>query len=244
MLLLFFMLFFPALLYFGKFKDQVPDVIAGKIKVYGFPDIWETLGYSGNWTIFFFLAALVIYTITIEVSNKTMRQSIINGLSREEFFLSKVINVVLLSFLITIFYSTLSLIVGIKNSTDFTWSMAFDNNWAGTRFFLMSMGYLSFALLFAFIFRKAGLAVFAFFAYTLIEQIFKLYLGRKISQELANYLPFNVIEDLHPNPLSKLASGFTEGVSILPHSHAMLFSLIYSILALAAAYWIFKKGDL
>lgn len=249
LLMTFFLVFFPCCLYFGKFMDNIPDFIPGKVNIFEFPNIWNYLGYAGNWIVFFFLGVLVIYTVTIEVSNKTMRQGIINGMSRKEFFLSKVLIVFSLALLATVFYTLLSAGFGWFNSEDVSISEVFDNEMAIPKFFLMSFSYMSFALFLAFLFKKSGLAVFFYLAYMIIiEPLLKLLTQQYLfSNKYVNYFPMNAAEDLMPSPLFKFAEKVPTNIDfpfLLEPGEAAILTIVYTAIFLGGTYYLFLKRDI
>ena len=52
-----------------------------------FPDVWQTVAYAGNWVAYFSLGFISILNIMNEYSLKTLRQNIINGISRKKLLL-------------------------------------------------------------------------------------------------------------------------------------------------------------
>ena len=58
------------------------------IPLYQFPDIWHNFAYVAAY-LKFILALYVIISITSEISYDTLRQNVMNGLSRTDFILSK-----------------------------------------------------------------------------------------------------------------------------------------------------------
>ena len=249
LLMVFFLLFFPACLYFGRILDNIPDMFPIKVNIYEFPEIWDYLGYAGNWIVFFFLGVLIIYTITIEVSNKTMRQAIIMGMSRQKFFAAKVLNVFTLSLFATFIYFILSILFGVIQSDAVTIKAIFDNDMAPLRFFLMSFGYLSFALFLAFFFRKAGLAVFFYLSYVIIIEPLLKSLTRKylFSNDFINYYPLNAMEDLMPMPLFRFAEKLPNDIDynfLLTYKEATILTIVYSVLFLGITYFRFLKKDI
>ncbi len=229
---------------------DLPSFLPGREIFFNFPTVWEYLGYAGNWTVFFFLGVLVIYTVTIEVNNKTMRQSIINGLSRNEFFSAKILNVLLLSLFATLFYIILSLIVGFSNGEGVSLTVAFDNSYAIPKFFLMSFSYLNFALFLAFIFRKAGIAVFLYLTYVMIiEMILRWVVHFKVdNSKFINYYPMNATEDLMPMPFLKYADFMNnkeiEFPILLSDKEAFVITAVYAVIFLATSYYTFKRRDI
>ena len=57
-----------------------------KAVIYNFPDIWQNLTFFASIRfVMIFPAIIVIILITNEFANKTIRQNIINGMSKNEF---------------------------------------------------------------------------------------------------------------------------------------------------------------
>lgn len=249
LLLSFFVLFFPACMYFGSRIPELPSFLPNKNTFFQFPAIWEYLGYAGNWMVFFFLGVIAIYFVTIEVSNKTMRQSIINGLTRKEFFVSKILSVVIICILGTVLYMILAIIIGLFNGDEFNFSAMFDNDWAVARFFLMSLGYTLFALFLAFLFRKSGLAIFFYISYIMIiEPLIRLIITVNVDKAFyINYFPMNATEDLMPLPAMKYADAvpnYVDYAFLLTYQQATITTLVYSILFVASSYYMFQKRDI
>ena len=249
LLIIFFMLFFPACMYFASRIPDLPTFLPSKDTFFQFPAIWEYLGYAGNWMVFFFLGVICIYLVTIEVSNKTMRQSIINGLTRNEYFLSKLSSIFLLCLFGTILYAILAIGVGFYNSEDVAFSEVFKSEWAIPRFFLMSVGYTLFAFFLAILFRKSGLAIFFYLSYVMIiEPLIRLGITAKFNKaSYINYFPMNATEDLMPMPAFKYADAVPRNIDfafLLTYEQAAVTTVIYCGLFVLSAYYLFIKRDI
>ena len=244
----FFFVFLPTSLFFAAYLRLFAKTFSGvPINILDLPYIWEYMGYSGNWIVFFFLGVLIIYTVTIDVSTKTMRQNIISGLSRQEYLFSKVLVVFFFSFLATMYYTLVSIGVGFFNTDNPTLSIMFDNNWAITRFWLMSFAYMNFALFLAFLFRKSGIAVFIYLTYILLaEPLIKLLVKKYImDNKFTNYLPMNAAEDLMPVPIPPMAKELAKTDDyFLSYGEASTLTIIYAGIFLAITYYYFLKRDL
>ncbi len=245
----FFFIFLPTTLFFGKYVKEAASKFSMNINILGAPGIWDYLGYAGNWIVFFFLGVLIIYTITIDVANKTMRQNILTGLSRKEYFLSKFLVVIFFSTLATLYYTIAAIAVAYFNTEDLTVSALFDNEWAIARFWLMSFAYMNFAMFLAFIFRKSGIAVFLYLTYMILaEPLLKLLIRSYImDNKYINYLPMNVAEDLMPAPIVKMTAemgGPGNAQVYLPFGEASVLTIIYAAMFLGFTYYYFLKKDL
>jgi ABC-type transport system involved in multi-copper enzyme maturation permease subunit len=116
-----FVALFPLIILTGKkVFANVPPPMPGSITFYEFPTVWDYQGYVGNWFVSFCLGFMMVYMITSEVSNRTQRQSIINGLTRKEYWLSKITVLVSLSVVATLIYVISSLLLGIIHTDGYT----------------------------------------------------------------------------------------------------------------------------
>lgn len=95
-----------------QYKSLSPTMLP----IYDFEDIWQNLAWLGY---FFkiFPAFLLIISITNEFQFKTHRQNIIDGLSRTEFFLSKLSFAAFLACLSGALIFILGIILGLANAT-------------------------------------------------------------------------------------------------------------------------------
>jgi ABC-2 type transport system permease protein len=214
-----------------------------------FPTVWDYQGYVGNWLVSLLLGFLMINFITTEEINKTMRQSIINGMLREEFWKSKMIVIGLLSTFATVLYIITVLAYGLANTSDIDIELLLDSNFAPIRFFLMCLGYLSMAALFGLWIKRGMLSMFVYLAYIMvIEQILRgihLYYFKNRS---VLFYPANIIEDLMPNPLFTAGDNFFNkdlGFHILlEHYEAVGISTLLIVVFGWASYRLILNKDL
>ncbi|NNF33441.1 MAG: ABC transporter permease subunit [Saprospiraceae bacterium] len=269
-LLLLFVVLFPFLILGGKdIFVNVPPPLPSNSVFYEFPTVWEYQGYIGNWLLFFFVGFIGIFIVTNEVTFKTLRQNIITGLTRQEYFMGKLLMIITLAIISTIIYAVSSIIIGLIHTPGADMALIFDNNWSITKFFLMAMGYLSFGLFIGFLIRRSGLATFFYLAYIMfLEPIIKWSIfgvlnwdtlqdvvdsgpeGGVSVYNFVNYLPMNVIEDLHPNPFFRFPDNFLKGNDdinydiLITHEAAIIGSVIYISLFIFLAYKSFMSRDI
>lgn len=248
---------FPVLIVAGKeLITDLPDPIPSTNILVEFPTVWDYQGYIGNWLVFFFFGCITIFSITSEVNFKTQRQSIINGYTRKEYFLAKLLNVLFLSALVTAVYTLTCLVIGFIFTDDPYLSLAFDNNWAIPRFFIMSLGYMSMAMFFAMVFRRNGLAIFIYVAYVLIFEyilrglhtflLFKIGIPKE-NWKSGFYWPANIFEDNMPMPLMKLQDFIDNDMPfnfLLEPLTAFLVSVLYICIFVGLSYRSFMKNDI
>src|ERR1700753_3570998 len=79
---------------------------------FAFPDVWQTTSWNAS-LLFIIPAILIITLVTNEYTYKTHRQNIIDGWSRQQFVLVKMIEVLLLSVVCTIVVVITSIAFGV-----------------------------------------------------------------------------------------------------------------------------------
>ncbi len=249
MLLLFFTILMPTAIFVMK-NMEIP-MLPGANSYFSFPQVWEYQAYSGSWLSFFFLGYLGVYLITSEIQFKTMRQNIINGMSRTDFFIGKVSIAILISLYATVLFFVSTAIIGLLHQDAFDLAEIFEKQaYVVPRFFLLTFAYMTFGMMIAFLIKKPGLSMFFYFSYILfIEPLFRWWLHIKVfgQSKAIFYYPMNAIEDLAPLPLYKYAQNFSpkkDFFMLLSYSEATFISTISIIAFLAISYYFFNKRDI
>ncbi len=201
LLFLCYFILLPLLFLSGK-NIQFPREFGSVDMFYMFPNIWKYLGYCGSWLVFFFLGIFIILVVGNEFSYKTLRQSVINGWTRNEVFISKLMLVWSVSSITTAYYVLNVLVIGWLNTDTVYMSKVLENVDYLPRYFVMCWGYMSFGLLLAILFRRTGLAIIFYFMYIMfLEPILRWWLHSKFTLgNSRNFYPMNAIEDLTPIP--------------------------------------------
>jgi ABC-2 type transport system permease protein len=233
-------------------KEVVPNVSPPLPSVetfFEFPTVWDYQGQIGNWLVCIFLGFLVIQQGCQEFSYKTVRQSIINGWTKQDYFVSKFLVVITYATFATLIYAVSTLIYGVIHTSDLDFQIIFDSNYAIPRFWLMSFGYLSFANLLVFLIRRSGLTTIAYFGYIFIfEFLMRMLHLYYFKHRSILFYPINSIEDIMPNPLFKLPDFWMEKAwgfkPLLTYGEASISALIYSIVIVYLTWVIFKKRDI
>lgn len=173
------------------------------LPIYDFADIWQNLGYMASFFILF-PAFLLLISIANEMSYKTHRQNIIDGLSRGEYALSKF----LFAALIAVGSGILLLILGLVQG--FLWSPVTDLATIVSGIFFIPahifqmLLYMLIAAVIGLWIKRSGPAILILLFYSFIfEPILVLIVENKISPEVARLLPLNAIDGLMPMPFSK-----------------------------------------
>jgi hypothetical protein len=210
---------------------------------FSFPEVWHTVGYLSS--LFIFIpAVVVIMLITNEYTFKTHRQNIIDGWGRNQFISSKLIDVILITALITILFFFVSLVTGINSQDRLIWKTWEQVYYVGL-FALQTLAQLSIAFLIGFLVRKAFLALGIFLFYFLIlENILVLWLKFKAHDE-GRFLPLEISDRLIPRPgfMQRFdKASYDKAISEIP-SHIWM-TIILTTLIWLICYYLNRKRDL
>ncbi len=138
-------------------KQQSPIPIP-ELMVYKFPDIWHNFTFLSGF-LKIFLGVILLIIIGNEFSYKTIRQNIITGMSRKEWFGSKVLLVLTLSLASTLILSIFILILGFINSPELSFSAVTSELHYVAYYFYEVTCFLMFVLMLGMLVKKTGLAM-------------------------------------------------------------------------------------
>ena len=165
---------------------------------YAFPDVWHTVAYFSSWFIFI-PAVVVIMFITNEYTFRTHRQNIIDGWSRSQFVTSKLVDVLIVSLIITLLYIAVTLVAGFANHTRLIRDVWGSFYFAGL-FALQTFAQLSVAFLIGFLVKKAFIALGIFIFYFMVFEPLSVALLREFVNDEGKYLPLEVSDRMIPVP--------------------------------------------
>jgi ABC-type transport system involved in multi-copper enzyme maturation permease subunit len=163
-----------------------------------FPEVWHTVAYFSSWFVFI-PSVVVIMLITNEYSYKTSRQNIIDGWSRKQFMVSKLVDVLIVTILISVLCWIVSLVIGIINSgasSGKQWQMSY---YAGL-FALQTFSQLSLAFLVGFLVRRAFIALGIFIFYFIVLENVAVGLLTYYKFDSRRFLPLAISNRLIPRP--------------------------------------------
>ncbi len=214
-----------------------------------FPTVWGFLGYVGNWMSFFMLGFIVLLMVTQEYSNRTLRQNVINGMTRQGIWTSKVLFSLSLALAATLYYILCSLITGYLFTNTVYASRVAVGYQTSLMYFVMCLGYMSLAMMVAFLIRRSGLSIFLYFGYIMfLEPILRYALHFQFFKNRGMlFWPANVMEELTPIPHPKMLDGFSSMGDIklfITPTEAIGFACVYIVLFLAASWWRVLRSDM
>lgn len=222
--------------------------------IFNFPYIWHFNTYMA--AIFkFFLLLVIVSMMANEYSNKTLKQNLIDGLSKKEFVLSKFYTVILLALISTIFVFFVSLILGYSYS-DFTeLSIVTTDLEYLIAFFVKLVAFFSFGLFLGILVKRSAFAVGAMLVWAMIEGFTKGMLYWKFEENVDNvmqFFPLEAMSNLIKEPFTRLGAvktvakqvgeDLSKDFSVQPKD--ILIVLIWTAIFIYASYVLLKKRDL
>lgn len=215
------------------------------LPIYDFPDIWQNTTYLASF-VKVLLAFIVIISITNDVSYLTMRQNIIDGISKKEFLLSKLALILFLAGFSTLFLFVFGLINGSIYSHVWGLNYIFDEMEFLLAYFYDIVVFCSFALLLALVIKKAGFAIVFLFLYSLMfEPVLTLimtdspWLRDTIWADVAEFFPIKSMNGLIQVPYPKYI--FREIVDYVPWQSIVLSTMWLSIFQWSIYQYLVKR---
>ncbi|MCG8577098.1 MAG: ABC transporter permease [Flavobacteriales bacterium] len=209
-----------------------------------FPNVWSYIGWTAAW-LNILLGILVVVLVCNEITFKTHRQNIIDGMSRHSVILGKFYFLVALALAVTVYALILGFIFGAIYSD--IGNMFNGIEYIGV-YFIQTLGYFSFAFFFAILIRKPALAIILYFVTFLLNLFLPLILGDIAVQYFPTYLisgltPFPFLEGLLEFAASQDPNADTDPF-ILGQSWKMILAVVYIASFFTVGYLSLKKRDL
>ncbi len=163
-------------------------------EAFRFPYVWQNVGFLAK-LLNLYLGISVILMVSNEFAYGTLKQHIIDGLSRRQIVIAKSLTVVVLSVLSTVLLIVIGAVLGISKSQVITSSMIFDRADFILAHFVHVLGMLSMAMMIGFLVERNGLAVILFISYAVFgEAIIRQVIDLDITQyfPMRNYTMLNL----------------------------------------------------
>jgi len=210
--------------------DFGTEINVSRIPLYHFPDVWQNLVYiSGFFKLV--LAIMVVISITNEFTYRTLRQNVIDGLSRWEFLLSKILTNVLLSAMSVTMVFVIAFVTGLIYSPGVNWDYVFTDLEFFPAYFLEVFSFLSYALMLGILVQRSGLTIILLMLSHMIEAIIKVNLPEGL-EDLKQFFPMQSITNLVSMPFARYAfQEIQDYVSILALVIALVWVGVFNYVA-------------
>ncbi|NNL08044.1 MAG: ABC transporter permease [Croceitalea sp.] len=224
--------------------------------IFNFPYIWH---FNTFVTAFFklFLAIVIVSMMANEYSNKTIKQNLIDGLSKKEFIYSKFLTVVSFSLISTVFVFAVSLILGLIYSDYNEISIIFSDLEFLGAFFIKLVGFFSFCLFLGILVKRSAFALGFLILWQVFEGFVRGMLRWKVfdadaTDAVMGFFPLNAMFNLIKEPFTRLsavqnvANQIGEDFKLDYHVHwyEILIVLGWTAIFIYLSYALLKKRDL
>ncbi|MGV3458908.1 MAG: ABC transporter permease [Flavobacterium sp.] len=253
----FILLSFIALLASVNFKIIGIDFRLADQGIFNFPYIWHFNTWIAAF-LKFFLAIVIVSMMANEYTYGTLKQNLIDGLSKKEFILSKFITVVVFAAFSAIFMFFLTLILGYSFSSYTEASIVFTDIEYIFAYFLKLVAFFSFCLFAGVLVKRSAFALGFVLVWWIVEGIIFLVLrwkvinDGKITDNIMQFFPLDSMANLIKEPFTRfeavraleMANGTVTVKDYGVHWYSVLIVLVWTTLFILTSYRIVKKRDL
>ncbi|PQJ14626.1 ABC transporter permease [Aureicoccus marinus] len=224
--------------------------------IFNFPYIWH---FNTFITAIFklFLAIVIVSMMANEYSNKTLKQNLIDGLSKKEFIASKFLTVLTFAGLSTVFVFVLSMILGLIYSDYTEAAIIFRDMEFLLAFFIKLTGFFAFCLFLGILVKRSAFALGFLILWVILEQIIFGLLGWKVvswdmADKIKGFFPLESMSRLIDEPFTRLGAvqavanqvGETLKLDYEVRFTETLITLVWTTLFIYWSFALLKKRDL
>lgn len=224
---------------------------------FNFPYIWHFNTYIASWAKLF-LAIVIVSMMANEYSHRTLKQNLIDGLSKKEFIGSKFLTVVVFALISTLFIFVLSLLLGLAFSDYNEFSIIFSDLEYVLGYFVKLLGFFAFCMFLGIFVKRSAFALGFLFIWFIAEKIiyallkFKLFKGTDVAEHITQFFPLESMSNLIIEPFSRLnfiksaanqlGSEFQRDYVV--HWYEIIIVLVWTCIFVSLSYFLLKKRDL
>ena len=258
----FVLLSFIALIASIKFSIGTFEIRIADQGIFNFPYIWHFNTYVA--ALFkIFLAIVIVSMMANEYTYGTLKQNLIDGLSKKEFILSKFLVVGTFAVASTLFVFVMSLILGYSFSSYNEMGIVFSDLEYLLAFFVKLTAFFSFCLFLGILVKRSAFALGFLFIWFIAENIFYwiikfVILGgddkhKNFGDTIIQFFPMESMSNLIKEPFTRLSAiktiETTIGGAKVAKDYSVHFSeisiaLLWAFIFILTSYYILKKRDL
>ncbi|MFE3870333.1 ABC transporter permease [Flavobacterium sp. ZS1P70] len=253
----FILLTFIALIASIKFDLGVFKLHLAEMGIFNFPFIWHFNTYIAA-ILKLFLAIVIVSMMANEYSYGTLKQNLIDGMSKKEFIQSKFLTILLFAFASTVFIFVLSLILGYGFSSYTEIGIVFSDLEYLLAYFIKLIGFFSFCLFLGILVKRSAFALGFLLVWSIIEGIlkgiltFKIFPESKIASYITQFFPLESMSNLIVEPFSRLSVVKSIGTQIgientkdyAVHFWSIVIVLSWALIFNFLSYRLLKNRDL
>ncbi len=237
---------------FGGVKFRVADQ-----GIFNFPFIW----HFNTWMaaiLKIFLAIVIVSMMANEYSYRTLKQNLIDGLSKKEFVLSKFLTVISYALVSTIFVFIISMILGLIFSDYNEIGIIFSDMEYLVAYFIKLVGFFSLCLFLGVLVKRSAFAIGFLVIWWIVEVIlfllmkFQFFKDTDIAENVTQFFPLSAMSNLIVEPFTRLGAVQSAASQLgeeLTKNYDVQFLdlgivIVWTALFIFWSYAILKKRDL
>ncbi|MDH7911187.1 ABC transporter permease subunit [Winogradskyella sp. SYSU M77433] len=234
--------------FFGFFTLEL-----GELGIFNFPIIWHITTFFASYFKFFF-AIVVVSMIGNEYSNKTLKQNLIDGLSKKEFILSKFYTIVFFSICATLLIGIATFLIGLYYSSYTEASIIFREVEFLLAYFMKLVGFFSLCLFFGMLLKRSAFALAFLFVLYIVEWLvfwgaYEIFDSADKAFQVKNFMPLESMYKLIDQPIQRIImTKFPEKTDIAydyaVHWYEIAIVLGWTAIFIFLSYRLLKKRDL
>ncbi len=165
-----------------------------------FPYIWNTFTWLASWSNLF-LAILLIAITGNEFSFKTLRQNVIDGLTRRETVAGKMLIILLIAIGSALLIAITTIIFGGIYTESTNETGIFVQSHFILIYIIQAIAFMTLGFFIATLIKNTAISIVVFFVYRPLEFIIKTFIGISSPKEtITRYFPVEIISNLTPRP--------------------------------------------
>ena len=224
--------------------------------IFNFPFIWHFNSFIAAF-LKIFLAIVIVSMMANEYSYGTLKQNLIDGMSKKEFVTSKVLTIFLFSAISTLFLFVISLILGLIFSSFNEVGIIFSRMEYLFAYFIKLLGFFSFCLFLGVLIKRSAFALGFLFLWFVFEMIsyaiaYNNLQNSVLVDKVYDYFPLMSMWNLIPQPFTKLNAvrtiGSQLGVEDIRnydvHFSSIAIVLVWTSIFIFSSYKLIQKRDL
>jgi ABC-type transport system involved in multi-copper enzyme maturation permease subunit len=224
--------------------------------IFNFPYIWHFNTFIAAF-LKIFLAVIIVSMMANEYSYGTLKQNLIDGMSKKELILSKFLTIVLFAGISTVFVFIMSLLLGFGFSSYTEIGIVFSDLEYLLAYFVKLLGFFSLCLFLGILIKRSAFALGSLFIWFIFEMItYGISLNQikntALVDKVYDFFPLMSMWNLIKEPITRLSSvkNLQEAVgenSIKDydvHFSSLLIVLVWTAIFVYSSYIIIKKRDL
>lgn len=254
----FVILSFIALIASIKFNIGNFELRIAEQGIFNFPYIWHFNTYIAA-ILKFFLAIVIVSMMANEYTYGTLKQNLIDGLSKKEFIQSKFLTVLVFALASTVFVFVMSLLLGVSFSSYNEIDIIFSDLEYILAYFLKLTAFFSFCLFLGILVKRSAFAIGFLFVWNIIEGIiigvmkWRIFKNSDTADNIAQFLPLESMSNLIKEPFTRLSviknieetiGGQANIKDYGVHWYSMLIVIVWIVIFMLMSYKILQKRDL